>query len=353
MLPYSTLTRLSVIIHREKQLADLTGRTYGDLLVIHKTDKRSSHGDVIYKCKCACGNTKEYKARVLPKRVSCGECTKEERTNSHMEERRKAKLRSGRSRFTSLSEVDQMHLINKYCFGKTVRQLSDDYGIDVMTCRDGIASFRERLNTMYELNYMAAVEKTKLPQEIIDKALKTTLIEDALADLLSSDDSETLTSSEMMYCILFVNTGSNETAIKESGFNKALPSSSPIKRQLLGMYLRNKPNIKAMIQLMHQENIEAIMADKRRVQLDLVQQVEQLKEAVAIGGASTDRGHLLRAIELLGKTVGAFEERVRVTEVNAADALDELLDMAKKEAADIKLLPDGTEADEHWEVSDE
>lgn len=36
---------------------DLTGFTFGLLTVIEQTDKRTSNGSIIWKCKCECGNT--------------------------------------------------------------------------------------------------------------------------------------------------------------------------------------------------------------------------------------------------------------------------------------------------------
>jgi hypothetical protein len=45
--------------------------------------------------------------------------------------------------------------------------------------------------------------------------------------------------------------------------------------------------------------------------------------------SGTGRSNLLRAIELLGKTVGAFVDKVEIQEVKAADALDQLIEMAK------------------------
>ena len=42
------------------------------------------------------------------------------------------------------------------------------------------------------------------------------------------------------------------------------------------------------------------------------------------------RAQILKTIELLGKTVGAFTERIEIHEVDPANALDQLIEMAQE-----------------------
>lgn len=53
---------------------DLTGQKFGLITVIEETDKRSPSGDVIWLCKCDCGNYCEYVSRKIrnTKYLSCG-----------------------------------------------------------------------------------------------------------------------------------------------------------------------------------------------------------------------------------------------------------------------------------------
>jgi hypothetical protein len=246
-----------------------------------------------------------------------------------------------------------MEIVNDFLFVGDYSKLSDKYKVTRNTLRDGISSFRNRLNSIYELHYMANAKKAELSTEVIEKALSTTFVSQELRDMLSDDHTELLTPQEILYCHLFVNTGSNELALKESQLDTCLKDKTPVRIQYLGMHLREKPNLKLYIQALQKEQIEEIEANKSLVQYELVKQIEQLKETLAHGGKKADRGNLIKCIELLGKTVGAYEERVRVTEVNAADALDELVEMAKKEVAKIEELPPGTEVDETWESKEQ
>ena len=43
-------------LQKEKTSKDLTGQRFGRLTVIEKTDKRSSGRNVVWKCRCDCGN---------------------------------------------------------------------------------------------------------------------------------------------------------------------------------------------------------------------------------------------------------------------------------------------------------
>jgi len=73
---------------------------------------------------------------------------------------------------------------------------------------------------------------------------------------------------------------------------------------------------------------------KKYVQSELIKQVEQLKEVIASdNGSQRARGAMLKAIELLGRSVGAFVDKVQVEQVDPSKALDQLIEMAKEETA--------------------
>jgi hypothetical protein len=222
------------------------------------------------------------------------------------------------------------------------KELSERYDVSQDTLRNGIRLYRERLNSAYELNYMANLQKTKIDDTAIQKALQVTFISDTLQDMLSADDTEVLTDHELMYCYIFSNTGSNDMALKESQLDECLKEKSPIRKRYLGMFLREKPNLKLFIQALQKEKLANLDTSKERVQGELITQIEQLKELTAMGGGltGTDRSNLLRAIEMLGKSIGAFVDKVELKEVKAADALDKLIEMAKDANGDYSVSGD-------------
>ena len=55
-------------------MIDLIGMRFGKLIVIEKSDKRASSGEILWKCKCDCGNNIETRGTYLRKgqTKSCG-----------------------------------------------------------------------------------------------------------------------------------------------------------------------------------------------------------------------------------------------------------------------------------------
>ena len=64
---------------------DLTGRRFGRLLVMQATSKRSSQGDIYWKCVCDCGKSVVVNGKSLRSsgQKSCG-CLQRESLEKHM-----------------------------------------------------------------------------------------------------------------------------------------------------------------------------------------------------------------------------------------------------------------------------
>ena len=94
-----------------------------------------------------------------------------------------------------------------------------------------------------------------------------------------------------------------------------------------------KSNVSKYITELREKKIENVIVSKGLVQSELVDQVTQLKEITSNDGTTIQqRSQLLKAIELLGKSVGAFSENIKVETVDPGQALDKLIDMAKIES---------------------
>jgi len=168
-----------------------------------------------------------------------------------------------------------------------------------------------------------------------------------------------MTDPEAIYCWTYVHTGDNHTALLQAGLDIGLLKT---KRHgiddgdrlsydkavtLRGLYLRQLPHIAAYIKDLRERRFVDQDVSKSRIQSELIDQLEQMKQE----GDPKYRKDILRTIELLGKTIGAFVERVEITEVDPAKALDELINMAK--TATVKELT-GNHKDkitEEWQVS--
>ena len=61
------------------QTEDLSGQRFGRLVVLRKTEKRTKGGNIVWECKCDCGNTFEAINSKLKDTTQCSECTKKEK----------------------------------------------------------------------------------------------------------------------------------------------------------------------------------------------------------------------------------------------------------------------------------
>jgi len=161
-------------------------------------------------------------------------------------------------------------------------------------------------------------------------------INDIFKQHLSDPNDPVLSEREQIYAWVFTQTGSNTEAIKESkldcGFHRRLNNkveqSASLENcfKIRGHYLRSKKNIKDYIYSLRERKLTDLSVDKSYIQGQLIQVIEQIQEE----GAAKDRTRLLRAIELLGKTIpGTFTETINVNEVRPDEALDRLLEMTK------------------------
>jgi len=164
-----------------------------------------------------------------------------------------------------------------------------------------------------------------------------------LSSLLSPVNSTDLTASEIAFAFILHSTGSMTTALKESEFSKVLGSNSAF-IQVLGNYLLMKPNVQSFLKKLESDQELQLDVTKGVVQNELVSQIYQLKDKIATSTDSRtgDRGYLLKAIELLGKTIGAFQDKITVEQVDPGQALDKLIEMAKVESTYTVLDEDGS-----------
>ncbi|MCK5020367.1 MAG: hypothetical protein KAS32_25240 [Candidatus Peribacteraceae bacterium] len=310
--------------------------------MLKDSTKRLSSGEILWVCKCQCGNTKDYSTTKLTsgRRVSCGSCTKDSLGNKATGKNAsnyvtKIKRRKGKSQFSSLTRDRQLLIIDEYLTkGLSVEELSDTYKIDPRSLRDSLRVYRDKLNNTFELNYLISTQKTYLPQVAIDKALSSQFSEPLLQPLMSLSDSKVLTNEEMLYAWFFVNTGNNEVALKEAGFTRCLKVKDGVRKNLLGIFLREKTNIASYIRELRLTAIEQIDVSKGLIQNELITQITQLRELTSVDSQTPQhRTQLIRAIELLGKTTGAFEDKIKIETVNPTEALDMLIELSKEEAS--------------------
>ena len=269
-------------------------------------------------------------------------------------ERRKPEdsVQAGKRPFDSVYTFPKDTLLNIiYDFTYTLfsyAKVADKYKVTEAEVRDVLSKFRYDLNRIGEawdlihqhpyLNGAIGVLKTT----IIDgkggslKDHGPQGVSEAFKRLLSKDDEPVLSEAEQKYAWYFVHTGNNDAAMKAAGLCVGLQivedelgknkTSTKNTLALRGYFLRSKPNVKKYIYELRERKLTDIQIDKEYIQLQLVTFIEQLQEE----GNPKERNKLLRALELLGRTVpGTFTETINISEVKPDEALDKLLEMSR------------------------
>ena len=276
------------------RLLDLTGNTYGHLVVLGKSKTQSLNKDTSYVCKCTkCKTIVEWPGRLLTagKRKSCGSescrvirstMTKEDRNKPPVsaQELKRIKEGIGRRSVKLLSEIDKAVVLWEYINGLPLVDISETYGIIYSTLDEFIRKKRDEFNSIHEINLLQNLEKMPLIRPIVEMSLRRRFTNEELLSRLSKDECQVLSDHEMAYAWIYFQTGNNKLALQESGLLDCLPSPTPHLEALLGMYLREKPNIVVYLKQLQAQQLGETFVDKSVIQQELVNQIKQLKENV-------------------------------------------------------------------------
>jgi hypothetical protein len=254
-----------------------------------------------------------------------------------------------------LSLQDKMAIVFSFVYGKgTYQGLAEKYKVHYDTIRKLIRDFQNDLNNLAETYKLVDCGENKfsVTNHANLRRADPVLINEAFLSLLSHPNAPILTEKEQSYAWIYTFTGDNMKALKQSGLAEGLllhgklkesdgtPRLEPVSFQnaakIRGFYLRSKDNIKEYIISLRERKLEDLKIDKGYIQSVLVDQIEALKEEVE---DKSNRAQLLRSVELLGRTCNAFTETIRIEEIRPDQALDTLLDLAKKEVSKKRLMP--------------
>lgn len=168
--------------------------------------------------------------------------------------------------------------------------------------------------------YFKSIQKNHLDPDRINREFLS-----KLSDPLSPS----LTNEELIYCELFVSDGDSCKAIEESGLSVGIDKGDRGSYQnaikLRDFYLRKKENIKEYILFLQRERVKLLETGKSHIQSELLALVEKLRN----NGDPKLVPSLLKAIELIGRSIGAFEDKQVIEHVHGDDALDRIISKAK------------------------
>ena len=238
---------------------------------------------------------------------------------------------------SDLSGKKRMDILDEYMSGVGVPELADTYNIHKETLHKFLGNICRKINIVRQSNALTNSQQIqeKLPKGVIvaPNYSDPELINEEFLSLLAPIESIELSGSEKAYCLMMASTGNNTKALKVAGLDSGLKSTEHIVKTLdyammvRGNYLRAIPRIAAAITLLQDESLRDVNINKDYVQIKLLQNIEELGEQASYDPKA--RSNYLKAIEMLGRTIGAFQENLVVTSSDPAATLDAMLRMAK------------------------
>jgi len=225
----------------------------------------------------------------------------------------------------SLTEEEKYKILEMYMSGCDIDEICKDVARDKGNVTKFINHTITSLNTVKETREL--VTTTNIPKPTTS-ASSSQFITPQFLSLIESNGE--------MYAYYFAQTGDNHFALHQSGLDVGIYKGMSKKTKdyisrVRGQFLRDIPHLRKIIQREQDRRINEYNLEKPQVQMELVNQIEELKEL-----SITDpkyRPQLLKAIELLGKTIGAFQENIHVEETDAKTGLDILMAKVKGEVS--------------------
>ena len=223
-----------------------------------------------------------------------------------------------------LSDAEKFQVLNQYGLGVPISQIAQSVSRDTKQISKFIQNELKAMNTIKETNVMAAGVPSIIKAHL-GKAPTKFLTEKFLDKV--EDNAE-------IYAFYFVQTGDNSFSIIQSGLDVGIhkgmaKSTKDYVYRIRGQFIRALPNIASLIKREQEALLEDQDVQKPYIQRELINQIEQLK--IIAAEDPRQRVNLLKAIEMLGKTVTAFTDSVKLEEASAKTGLDILMERVKSE----------------------
>jgi len=239
-----------------------------------------------------------------------------------------------------------MIILFSFVYGRgTYDSLAAKYKVHYDTIRKIIRDFQSDLNNLAETYDLVSPNNYKFKSTGCVRVAHPELINESFLSLLSAPTAPILTEAEQTYAWIYTYTGDSGKALKQSKLDAGLENNKEVVStpqgttpfqnavKIRGFYLRSKENVRDYIISLRERKLADLKVDKSYVQSHLIEIIENLRDEA---DPSTNRNNMLKSLELLGKTCNAFTENIRIEEVKPGDALDSLLELAKRDVVDGK-----------------
>jgi hypothetical protein len=232
-----------------------------------------------------------------------------------------------------------LEAVGMYSAGRSIEEISEELGWETASVRTAINQHFMNLKTLLETEALVASQTadgnvvakrtTKQlncfkNQRKIDEDINKSFLEK-----LSDPHDRLLSNEEVMFCYLSVHEGDARKALIDSGLAEGLTKSANGYQRALKLrilMLKGKINIIKYINGLQIDYAKELNINKEVIQTTIMRQLAQLEEQQDPRNAAS----IAKLTEQLGRTVGAFSDKIVIQEVSFDDAMDRMLDMRKK-----------------------
>jgi len=252
--------------------------------------------------------------------------------------------------------TDNITKVHKY-------NIIDDYIYSTLTNEEIAEKYKTSSNNVGLIitRHMKALRNARETKLLIDNPtdfrtnqatvlLNPETINKEFLTLLSTDEDSSLTDQECIFCELLNTDGDTYRAVKISGLDVGISKTKDGRDasyrnavELRAFYLKRKPNIAAYLKEIQKEKLKKITDGKGFIQEELLKVIERLRDSSNPASTST----YLKSVEALGRTYGAFDDKIVVENISSDSAIDLIIAKAKKARA---TLIDVEPEEEHSEA---
>lgn len=257
------------------------------------------------------------------------------------------KVRQKPKKFTPTLDREvttKLYIINEYTLGRSFEEIAEDTGWDVDSIRLEIRQFFISLKQIVETQSL--IDQQEADQNLPVKSKKRIAlyrnqkkidedINEKFLEKLSGPEDQVLTQEEVLFCYLMVHEGDEIAALTESGLAEGLNDKADTyvrAARLRCLMLKGKVNIIKYINGLQIDYAKELNVNKEMIQSELISLIRQYKAMHDPRLAPT----IAKLTEQLGRTTGAFTDRVEVSELSFDDAMDKMMEMRKVKEAEAK-----------------
>ena len=224
-----------------------------------------------------------------------------------------------------LTDAERYTILKQYGDGVPLTEIASGVSRDKSEVSSLIQSHLKAMNTVRETNDMIVGTHTLALNLQMGKT-PTKFLTSSFIALLETNAEQ--------YAYFYSQTGDNKFSLQQSGLDVGIAknlkaTTKEYVYRIRGQFIRDLAPVKKIIQLEQDRRISEYRIEKPQIQMELVNQIEELKELSV--NDTKHRVNLLKAIEMLGRTIGSFTDRVEVEETDAKSGLEILMAKVKGE----------------------